>query len=95
MERLQLKTPVFYQVKKGQTIREIAVAFCVAERALVKVNDLKSEPYTGQILQIPKTSGNAYTVFVGDTKTLLCGSDENYEKKNGTSVLYLGMRVIL
>ncbi len=95
MERLQLKIPKFYKVKKGQTLREIARAFCVAERALVAVNDLTAQPYAGQILRIPTTKGNAYTAREGDTKTLLCGSDETYKKKNGTNELYLGMRVIL
>jgi len=95
MECLQLKTPDFYKVKRGQTLREIARAFCVSERALVKLNDLKCEPYDGQILRLPKTKGNAYTAREGDSKTLLCGNDETYEKKNGTNALYLGMRVIL
>lgn len=76
-------------------MREIAEAFCVSERALVLANGLKGEPFCGQVLEIPASRGNAYTVKQGDTKTLLCGSDENFLRKNGTERLYLGMRVIL
>lgn len=85
----------FYQVKKGQTLKQIADYFSVSEFLLVKVNHLTSPPCAGQILQIPQESGNVYTVQEGDTKTLLCGSEENYFTKNGTDVFYIGMRVIL
>lgn len=95
MNNLQLKTPAYYKVKQGQTLREIADAFCVAERVLVKENNLKAELCAGQILKIPKLTGNRYTVQAGDSKKQLSGSRENYEKKNGTSVMYLGMRVVL
>ena len=60
---------------------------------MVKVNGLSAPPYAGQILRIPKSRGNAYTVQAGDTKELLCGSEENYEKKNGTDIFYIGMPV--
>lgn len=92
---LKTEIPDFYKVKKGQTLREIATAFCVAERALVKENSLKEPPFEGQILRIPKTCGNAYFATEHDSKTLLCGSEENFCKKNGTEHLYAGMRVIL
>ena len=95
MNNLQLKTPAYYKVKQGQTLREIADAFCVAERVIAKENNLKAEPCAGQILKIPKLTGNRYTVRLGDSKKQLSGSRENYEKKNGTSVMYLGMRVVL
>lgn len=85
----------YYKVKSGQTLREIAETFCVSERALVRANGLKGEPFCGQVLEIPKLQGNAYTVKQGDTKELLCGSEENFLQKNGTERLYLGMRVIL
>ncbi len=85
----------FYKVKQGQTVKQIAAAFCVSEWKLVKENNLTGEPNAGQILVIPKEKGNEYFVREGDTKTLLCGSESNFEQKNGTAVFYLGMRVIL
>lgn len=85
----------YYQVKKGQTLREIATAFCVSEFLLAQSNRLSAPPVQGQILRIPTERGNAYTVKSGDDKTVLCGSEENFKKKNGTDILYLGMRVVL
>ncbi len=76
-------------------MRSIAEAFCVSEFLLVKINGLQAQPFVGQVLEIPTPRGNAYTVKKGDTKTLLCGSDEQFTYKNGTDILYLGMRVIL
>ena len=92
---LRLEQRKFYQVKVGQSLKEIAAAFCVSEFLLVKCNGLKAPPFAGQILFIPNERGNAYTVKAGDTKALLCGSVENFERKNGTDILYPGMRVIL
>ena len=92
---LKLEKRKFYRVKKGQTLREISRAFGVAERVLIKTKALFSEVWEGQILRIPACCGNAYTARVGDSKALLCGSEENYREKNGTDALYLGMRVIL
>ena len=83
------------RVKRGQTLQEIAVHFCVSAFLLAKVNALYEEVVEGQILDIPNERGNAYTVREGDTKTLLCGSEEGYERKNGTGVFYIGMRVVL
>ena len=83
----------FYQVKKGQGLREIARYFSVSERLLARENGLSAPPCAGQILRIPKARGNAYTVQAGDTKALLCGSEENYEKMNGTDIFYIGMQV--
>ena len=85
----------FYQVKKGQTLAEIADYFSVSQFLLVKINRLTSPPCAGQILLIPQQSGNVYTVQEGDTKALLCGSEEAYLSKNGTDVFYIGMRVII
>jgi hypothetical protein len=85
----------FYQVKKGQTLAEIADYFSVSAFLLARENHLESPPYTGQILYIPTQKGNAYTVQAGDTKTLVCGDEESYRAKNGTDVFYIGMRVIL
>lgn len=92
---LKVVAQEIYKVKEGQTLKQIAEFFCVSERKLVLCNALKEEPKCGQLLIIPKERGNAYTVRAGDTKTLLCGSDENYKNRNGTDVFYIGMRVIL
>ncbi len=84
-----------YRVQAGQTLKEIACFFGVSEFLLAKCNHLNAPPKAGQILFIPNERGNAYVVKAGDTKALLCGSVENFERKNGTDILYLGMRVIL
>ena len=85
----------YYKVKEGQTLREVADYFCVAERLLVKENSLMGELFAGQILKIPAQKGNMYTVREGDTKELLCGSAKAFEEKNGTTDFYIGMKVIL
>ena len=87
--------PQFYKVKRGQTLRAVAEAFSLPECAIVVFNSLKTELWEGQILRIPKLRGNLYTVRAGDTKTLLSGSEENFEQKNMTSLLYPGMKVLL
>ena len=85
----------FYQVKEGQSLQQIAEYFSLSPYLLAKVNGLRKEPSKGCILTIPNERGNYYTVKEGDTKALLCGSEENYKKKNGTDVFYIGMRVVL
>lgn len=92
---LKTEIPKYYQVKQGQTLSQIAAAFCVAERAIVRCNGLTRPPYTGQILLLPTERGNVYTAREGDTPALLCGSEENFKLRNGGDSLYLGMRVIL
>lgn len=92
---LKTERKSYYQVKNGQTLRQIADFFSVAESLLVKANALTAPPKAGQILFIPAETGNVYFVREGDTKVLLCGSEENYRRKNGTDVFYIGMRVIL
>ena len=91
---LKMTEKRLYKVKGGQTLRAVAAAFCVTEYALVAENGLQEELYEGQLLQIPE-SYSMYTVQEGDTKALLCGSEGNYCKRNGTDVFYLGMRVNL
>ena len=76
-------------------MEKIASAYSVSARLLAKENGLYAQPPAGLILRIPKEYGNAYTVQEGDTKALLCGGEEGFEKRNGTGVFYLGMRVIL
>ena len=92
---LKIHIPKFYQVKEGQTLRKIAEAFSVAEGKLIADNCLYAPIFAGQILRIPQERGDAYIVQAGDTKELLCGSAENYFRKNGTHIFYIGMRVIL
>jgi hypothetical protein len=85
----------FYKVKEGQSVRQIAEYFSVSPYLLAKENGLICEPSCGCVLTIPNERGNYYVVKEGDSKALLCGSEENYEKKNGTDVFYIGMRVVL
>ncbi len=92
---LKIERKNFFKVKKGQTLSKVARAFCLSERVLAKANNLRGEVFEGQILYIPNLSGNAYTATPADTPALLCGSKENFIKKNGDSALYPGMRVIL
>jgi hypothetical protein len=92
---LKLQIPNEYQVKEGQTLEQIAQAFCVSAFLLAKENELTCEPKTGEILHVPSERGNAYFVKEGESKALLCGSEENFKRKNGTDCFYIGMRVIL
>ena len=92
---LKIASVRYYKVKEGQTLREVAENFSVSEFLLARENRLAQPIAAGQILRIPDERGNAYYVRAGDTKALICGSEENYEKKNGTSVFYIGMRVIV
>lgn len=88
-----MKRAQFYTVKTGQSLEEIAAAFSVSPYLLAKENELTAQPFAGQVLRIPIEVGNEYVVQRGDTKALLCGNDENYERKNGTKAFYIGMRV--
>ena len=92
---LKMELVKYYIVKEGQTAREIARYFSVSPYLLAQCNGLEKEPDKGSILQIPTQRGNLYVVKEGDTKTLLCGSVEEYRKKNGTDIFYIGMQVIL
>ena len=83
-----------YKVKLGDTLKGISEQLPTTMYALIAENGLKTELTEGQILRLPARAG-LYTVQAGDTKTLLCGSDEAYRKRNGTDVFYLGMRVRL
>ena len=92
---LTLEIKRFYKVKEGQTLDSIAKTFKVSKYLLAQRNGLTQPPQNGQILEIPQERGNVYTVQCGESKRLLCGSEENFQKKNGTDILYPGMRVIL
>lgn len=87
--------PRFYKVRSGQTLRSVAEAFGLTECLLIAENALTEEIFEGQILRIPDARGNVYIARAGDTKRLLSGSEENYEKKNRTALLYPGMKVLL
>jgi hypothetical protein len=92
---LKTEIPKFYKVKKGQTLAMIARAFSTTESLLVRENGLTAPIFEGQILKIPRVRGNVYVAKAGESKKLLCGSAENFEKRNGTAVLFPGMRVVL
>ena len=92
---LKTRRVQYYKVKEGQNIRDIAQYFSLSPYLLAKVNGLYEEPSAGCVLKIPVMQGNYYTVKEGDSKALLCGNDEEFEKKNGTDVFYIGMRVVL
>ena len=83
-----------YKVKLGDTLKGLSEQLPTTMYALIAENGLTTELTEGQILRLP-TRADLYTVQAGDTKTLLCGSDEAYRKRNGTDVFYLGMRVRL
>ena len=91
---LKLKEKQLHRVRKGQTVESIASAYRLPPRAIVLENSLTGEVYEGQILRLPKRQGNLYTAKAGESKALLCGSRENYEKKNGKE-LYPGLKIWL
>ena len=76
-------------------MESVAKAYSLSPRLLAKENGLKEPPFVGQVLRIPDERGNTYTVREGDTKSLLCGSDENFARKNGGDAFYIGMRAVL
>ena len=84
----------FYQVKDGQTLLSVAAYLGVTPYRLAAENHLTMELFAGQVLRVPPTAA-MYTVQAGDTKALLCGSAERYERQNGTKVFYPGMCVHL
>ncbi len=92
---LKSETKQYYKVKQGQTLKEIAAFFSVSAFALARENGLQAPPLAGRILKIPAARGDAYTAGEGDSPILLCGSEENYKKRNGITHVYCGMRVIL
>ena len=90
---LKIQQRQFYQVQAGQTLQEIAEAFCISPFKLAEVNNISEPIKTGRILYIPNEKGDAYIVKAGEDKRLLCGSEERYLSLNGTSVLYPGMKI--
>ncbi len=92
--KLLLETPLFYRVKKGQRIEEIATAFGCPPILLARENELTSPLLGGEILRVP-AGGNLYCVQGGESKSLLCGSTKNFETRNKTRCLYPTQRVFL
>ncbi len=92
---LQLRETGLYRVKKGQRLKDIASAFRIPPRVLASRNGLKEEPREGALLKIPSERRDLYTVRGGESKTLLCGSSENFEERNCTKWLYPGQIVWL
>ena len=93
--KLELSTPKFYRVKKGQSLLQIAETFRLPLRVLAACNRLSAEPQQGCVLQIPEACGNLYMVKGGETKSLLCGSVEKFYEKNCTESFYPAQIVIL
>ncbi|MBQ2741082.1 MAG: LysM peptidoglycan-binding domain-containing protein [Clostridia bacterium] len=91
---LKLLERKWYQVKRGQTLQEIAAGLNTTAYALAAENNLKEEVREGQLLRVPQARP-LYTVQAGDNKALLCGSDQAYRERNGTQAFYPGMRVRL
>ncbi len=83
-----------YAVKRGQTLCAVAEAFGVPATLLAFENSLLGEVEAGQVLHIPPAS-HLYTVRGGESRTLLCGSEENFFRKNGTRSLFIGQTVAL
>ncbi len=90
---LKVEEKKYHKVLFGQNLEEIAAYYSLSPYLLARENGLSAPPREGVLLKIPTERGNEYTVREGDTKTLLCGSEERYKKLNGTEVFYVGMRV--
>ena len=95
MEKLKKIQRAYYVVKRGQTAVGIAEYFQIPVTLLVQENRLTAEPSEGEILKIPQMRGHLYEVLAGDSEKLLCGSKENYKKRNGTQILHAGMKIFL
>lgn len=84
-----------YRVKRGQTVREIALAFGMPPRVLAAENGLTKEAEEGQILMIPQAERNLYVVQGGESMSKLCGSKENFTGLNKTERLYPSQVIFL
>ncbi len=93
--KLSLIVPKYYRVKRGQTVFTIAKTFSIPPKLLVLANDLHEEVEEGQVIKIPKAEGNLYVVQGGESKSMLCGSPENFLKLNGTACFYIGQTVLI
>lgn len=93
--KLEMKTSAYYRVKRGQSLWDIAAAFRLPPRLIAACNHLNEEPQEGCVLYIPPQDGNLYIVKGGESKSLLCGSKENFEEKNRTKAFYPAQVVLL
>ena len=93
--KLSLVFRTYYRVKRGQTLFSIARAYSCPPRVLAALNSLSEEVREGQILILPEKKYDLYTVRGGESRALLCGSEETFEKKNFTRRLYPGQTVFL
>ncbi|MDE5896836.1 MAG: LysM peptidoglycan-binding domain-containing protein [Clostridia bacterium] len=82
-------------MKKGQTLISVAETFGLPPSVLARENSLVCELREGQIIRLPAASRDLYRVRGGESKTLLCGSPEQFEARNGTKCLYPGQSVFL
>lgn len=94
MIKLQVFIGEYYTVKAGDRAESIARAANVSPLALRKENGLDGaeQPKEGVILRLPP-GGNPYTVQPGDDIVTLCGSEERFERLNGTKMIFPGMKV--
>ena len=92
MLKIGIRQP--YKVKRGQTLRVLAKEYSTTEYAIIVRNGLTEELYEGQLIFLPEPS-NVYVVQPSDTKELLCGTAEEFFRKNGTHVFYPAMRVLI
>lgn len=92
---LQLCVGRFYRVKKGQTIETVARALQIPPRVLAVANGLKGELSAGQVIELPPKERNLYTVRGGESASLLCGSAQAFQARNGTALLYPMQQIFL
>ncbi len=92
--KLFLVVPEYYRVKRGQTLCGVAQTFGLPPRTLARENGLTEELFAGQVIRIPPKTGDLYVVRGGESKTLLSGSPQKFEEKNGKH-LYIGQSVLL
>lgn len=95
MKTLELVRGEYIRARRGQTLGTIAAAYGIPPRVLAAENGLSEEVREGQILRLPREERNLYTVRGGESKTLLCGSPEEFERLNRTARLYPGQKVFL
>ncbi len=92
--KLQLRRPICFTVKRGQSLQKIASVFHVALALLAKVNNLEKEPEEGTVLLLPEAR-NCYLVEGGEKKSKLFRSPELFLEINGTDAFFPAMRVYL
>lgn len=92
---LKRDTISFYKVQKGEGIEGIARLFSLPPSLLVYENQLSKEVEEGEVLRLPKQSGNLYLVKIGDKKEDFFASEEEFQRKNGTKRWFVGQRIFL